>query len=85
MPRTRPPYPPEFRREAVRMVRSSERPISEAARELVERASFPQNRAGLRSLERWAKRFPQRRWAVENAGGLGVGTWREGWRRQASR
>jgi len=25
----------------------------------------------LRSLERWAKRFPERRWAVENAGGLG--------------
>jgi transposase len=39
--------------------------------ELVERASFPQNRAGLRSLERWAKRFPERRWAVENASGLG--------------
>ena len=34
MPRTRPPYPPEFRREAVRLVRSSGRPISEAAREL---------------------------------------------------
>ncbi len=39
--------------------------------ELVECASFPQNRAGLRALERWAKRFPTRRWAVENAGGLG--------------
>jgi transposase len=26
---------------------------------------------GLRSLESWAKRFPKRRWAVENAGGLG--------------
>jgi hypothetical protein len=25
----------------------------------------------LRSLERWAKRFAERRWAVENAGGLG--------------
>ena len=39
--------------------------------ELLECASFPQNRAGLRALERWAKRFPARRWAVENAGGLG--------------
>ena len=29
---------------------------------------FPQNRAGLRSLQRWAKRFPERHWAVENAG-----------------
>jgi transposase len=37
----------------------------------VERATFPQNRAGLDSLERWAKRYPERRWAVENAGGLG--------------
>ena len=39
--------------------------------ELVEYATFLQNRAGLRALERWAKRFPKRRWAVENAGGLG--------------
>jgi transposase len=45
--------------------------VDEASGELVERATFPQNRAGLRSLERWAKRFPERRWAVENAGGLG--------------
>jgi transposase len=28
-------------------------------------------REGLRALERWAKCFPERRWAVENAGGLG--------------
>jgi transposase len=39
--------------------------------ELLECATFLQNRAGLRALERWAKRFPERRWAVENAGGLG--------------
>jgi transposase len=45
--------------------------VDEATGELVELASFPQNRVGLRSLERWARRFPQRRWAVENAGGLG--------------
>ena len=45
--------------------------VDEATGELLERASFPQDRAGLRSLERWAKRFPERRWAVENAGGLG--------------
>ena len=45
--------------------------IDEAAGELLECASFPQNRAELRALERWAKRFPERRWAVENAGGLG--------------
>jgi transposase len=45
--------------------------INEATSELLERASFLQDRSGLRALERWAKRFPERRWAVENAGGLG--------------
>src|ERR671921_1971628 len=45
--------------------------VDEAKGELLERASFPQDRSGLRSLDRWAKRFPERRWAVENAGGLG--------------
>jgi transposase len=45
--------------------------LDEAKGGLLERASFPQDRAGLRSLERWARRFPERRWAVENAGGLG--------------
>ena len=34
MPRTRPPYPPEFRREAVRLVRSSGRPLPAIAAEL---------------------------------------------------
>jgi transposase len=45
--------------------------VDEAKGELLESASFPQNRKGLRALERWAKRFPERRWALENAGGLG--------------
>jgi transposase len=46
--------------------------VEEATGELLECASFPQDRAGLRRLERWAKRFPERRWAMENArGGLG--------------
>ena len=57
--------------------------VDEAVGELDERATFPQNRAGLRSLERWAKRFGERRWAVENASGLGVGTWRGDWQRPA--
>jgi transposase len=39
--------------------------------ELLEYAVFSTNRAGLRSLARWSKRFPERRWAVEGAGGLG--------------
>ena len=34
MPRTRPPYPLEFRQEAVRLVRSSGKPIVQLAREL---------------------------------------------------
>ena len=34
MPRTRPPYPPEFRAEAVRLVGSSGRSIVQVAREL---------------------------------------------------
>ena len=45
--------------------------VEEATGELLERAAFPQDRAGLRSLERWARRFPEHRWAVENACGLG--------------
>ena len=58
--------------------------VDEAMGELVERASFPQNRAGLRALERWAKRFPERRWAVENAGGLGRYLAARCWQRPAS-
>jgi len=45
--------------------------IDEATGELLERAGFSQDRSGLRALESWAKRFSERRWAVENAGGLG--------------
>jgi transposase len=45
--------------------------LDEATGELLERGGFPQNHAGLKALERWARRFSERRWAVENAGGLG--------------
>src|SRR5215210_5973460 len=45
--------------------------LDEVKGQLLERAAFPQDRAGLRCLERWARRFPERRWAMENAGGLG--------------
>ena len=34
MGKTRPAYPPEFKQEAVRLVRSSDRPIDQIAREL---------------------------------------------------
>ncbi len=39
--------------------------------ELAGHKTFPANRKGLRALERWAKRFPERRWAVEGAAGIG--------------
>lgn len=34
MPRSHPPYPPEFRTEAVRLVRSGEIPLAQVARDL---------------------------------------------------
>jgi transposase len=39
--------------------------------EVVAQETFPATRKGLRTLERWAKRFPELRWAVEGAGGIG--------------
>ena len=39
--------------------------------ELAGHETFPANRKGLWALERWAKRFPERRWAVEGAAGIG--------------
>jgi len=39
--------------------------------EVIGQQTFPANRQGLRTLQRWAKRFPERRWAVEGAGGIG--------------
>jgi transposase len=38
--------------------------------ELLERTEFPADRKGLRTLERWAARFPKRRWAIEAANAL---------------
>jgi transposase len=35
--------------------------------ESVGQETFPANRKGVRDLQRWAKRFPGRRWAVEGA------------------
>jgi hypothetical protein len=35
--------------------------VDEATGELLDRADFPQDRSGLRSLQRWARRFPERR------------------------
>jgi transposase len=47
MPRTRPPYPEEFRREAVELVRSSGRPVKEIAKDLG---------VSDQSLSNWVKR-----------------------------
>jgi len=59
--------------------------VDEAKGELLERASSSQDRAGLRSLERWAKRFPQRRPKRWRTRVVSVGTWQGGWRPRASR
>jgi transposase-like protein len=34
MPRTRPPFPPEFRREAVKLMRESDKPLPQLAKDL---------------------------------------------------
>lgn len=34
VPKTRPPYPPEFRAEAIRLLRTSDKPVAQLAREL---------------------------------------------------
>ena len=39
--------------------------------ELLDHASLGSSKSGLKSLVRWAKRFPERRWAVEGANGMG--------------
>jgi transposase len=39
--------------------------------EVVGQESFPANRKGMRDLECWANGFPERRWAVEGASGIG--------------
>src|SRR3954464_3875391 len=54
--------------------------LDEVTGELLERASFPQDRTGLRCLERWAKRFPERRFGPWRTPAGSVGTWRQDWR-----
>jgi transposase len=39
--------------------------------ELIDQQRFASTRTGAGALRRWAKRWPQRRWAVEGASGLG--------------
>jgi hypothetical protein len=44
--------------------------------EVLERAGFPQNRASLRALECWPKRFPERRSGQWKTPAVSAGTWR---------
>ena len=53
--------------------------VDEATGELLEGASFGQDRAGLRALEHWAKRFPERRSKRWRTPVASAGTWRGGW------
>ena len=39
--------------------------------ELIEHETFATSASGVKALERWSRRFPDRRWAVESASGLG--------------
>jgi transposase len=39
--------------------------------EIISHMAFPADRRGLQALEHWSKRFPERRWAVEGAAGIG--------------
>jgi hypothetical protein len=50
--------------------------VDEATGKLLERASFPQDRTGLRTLEHWAKRFPERRPKRWRTPAGSVGIWR---------
>ena len=53
--------------------------VDEAKGELLERASFSQDHAGLGALERWAKQFPERRPKRWRTPVVSVGIWRVGW------
>lgn len=48
MPKTKPPYPPEFRREAVRLVRESGKTMTQIAADLG---------VSLESLRHWVRRY----------------------------
>jgi hypothetical protein len=50
--------------------------VDEDLGELLECAAFPQDRAGLRALERWARRFPERRPKRWRTPAAWVGIWR---------
>ena len=53
--------------------------------ELVGQVAFPANRGGIRALKRWAKRFAERRWAIEGAKQASGGPWPRSWPPRARR
>ena len=57
--------------------------VNEAG-QFLEGAHFSHNRAGLRALERWSKRFPERRPKRWRTLAASAGTWRRGCPRPAS-
>ena len=57
MPRTRPPYPPEFRAEAIRLLRASGRSIPQLARELGVSAQTLRNWATQSEIDAPARRL----------------------------
>lgn len=50
--------------------------VDETTGEILELAAFPLDRAGLSSLERWARRFPERRPKRWRTPAVSAGTWR---------
>jgi hypothetical protein len=48
--------------------------------ELVGQVAFPANRGGIRELERWAKRFAERRWSPCAMSGSTGSIPRTGWK-----
>jgi hypothetical protein len=58
--------------------------VDEAMGELVERASFPQNRAGFRALERFKRSGSPSVGGQWRTPAASVGTWLGGWQRPAS-
>ena len=45
--------------------------VLDSHQQVLDRLRVPSTRAGYRALRRWAARWPDRRWAIENATGLG--------------
>src|SRR5262249_42021741 len=60
--------------------RSHTAAVLDSHQQVLDRLRVPSTRAGYRALRRWAARWPDRRWAIENAAGWGrtLAQWRLG-------